>query len=174
MKIGIGSDHGGFDLKEVVRQHLENEGFEVVDFGTYNKDSVDYPDFGKAVAEAVVNNQVEKGIVICGTGIGISIAANKVLDDEYKDYIDSKFTDSGGMLLNIQRTVRNLSTTTVTPGTPSNGAAEPIYIELPPEMGRAILRLLRDADDDRLETIEWKRWYCKHNPEHHKCGEWFP
>lgn len=103
-----------------------------------------------------------------------SIAANKVLDNEYKDYIDSKFTDSGGMLLNIQRTVRNLSTATATSGTPSNGSAEPIYIELPPEMGRAILRLLRDADDDRLEAIEWKRWYCKHNPEHQKCGEWFP
>ncbi len=78
MKIGIGSDHGGFELKEIVREHLEKLGIEIVDFGTYNKDSVDYPEYGKTVAQAVVNKEVERGIVICGTGIGISIAANKV------------------------------------------------------------------------------------------------
>lgn len=78
MKIGIGSDHGGFELKEIVREHLENLGVEAVDFGTYNKDSVDYPEYGKTVAQAVANKEVERGIVICGTGIGISIAANKV------------------------------------------------------------------------------------------------
>lgn len=78
MIIGIGSDHGGFELKEFVKEYLDKSGVEFVDFGTYNKDSVDYPDFGKKVADAIVNKEVERGIVICGTGIGISIAANKV------------------------------------------------------------------------------------------------
>lgn len=78
MKIGIGSDHGGFELKESIKDYLNKEGIEFIDFGTYSKDSVDYPDFGKKVAEAVVSNEVDRGIVICGTGIGISIAANKV------------------------------------------------------------------------------------------------
>lgn len=78
MKIGIGSDHGGYNLKEEIKKYLNDKGYEVVDFGTNSNDSVDYPDFGQSVAEAVVDNKVEKGIVCCGTGIGISIAANKV------------------------------------------------------------------------------------------------
>lgn len=78
MKIGIGSDHGGFELKGEIKVHLEKKGIEVVDYGTYSLESVDYPDYGKKVAEAVVNKDVERGIIICGTGIGISIAANKV------------------------------------------------------------------------------------------------
>ena len=78
MKIGIGSDHGGYNLKKQVKEFLEEKGIEVSDFGTNSSDSVDYPDYAKKVAEAVVNKEVERGIVICGTGIGISIAANKV------------------------------------------------------------------------------------------------
>lgn len=78
MKLGIGSDHGGFELKEHIKAFLEKEGIEVVDYGTYSTDSVDYPDYGKKVAEAVVAKEVERAIVICGTGIGISIACNKV------------------------------------------------------------------------------------------------
>ncbi len=78
MKIGIGSDHGGFNLKEELIDFMEEKGIEVVDFGTYNTESVDYPDYGEAVAKAVVNGDVERGVVICGTGIGISISANKV------------------------------------------------------------------------------------------------
>lgn len=76
--IALGSDHGGFDLKEVVKEHLQKRGFEVKDFGTYSKESCDYPDFGRAAAEAVASGECEKGIVICTTGIGISIVANKV------------------------------------------------------------------------------------------------
>ena len=76
--IALGSDHGGFDLKEVVKEHLQKRGFEVKDFGTYGKESCDYPDFGRAAAEAVASGECEKGIVICTTGIGISIVANKV------------------------------------------------------------------------------------------------
>ena len=76
--IAIANDHGGFDLKESVKRHLEERGIEYKDFGTYSKDSCDYPDFGIPAAKAVAGGECEKGIVICTTGIGISIAANKV------------------------------------------------------------------------------------------------
>ena len=78
MIIGIGSDHGGFELKEDVKAYLISKDIEFVDYGTDSLESVDYPDFGKAVANAVMEKKVDKGIVICGTGIGISLAANKV------------------------------------------------------------------------------------------------
>ena len=76
--IAIGSDHGGFELKQEVIKHLQERNIEYKDCGTYTKDSCDYPVFAKKVAEAVVNKECELGILICGTGIGISIAANKV------------------------------------------------------------------------------------------------
>ncbi|WP_029522315.1 ribose 5-phosphate isomerase B [Persephonella sp. KM09-Lau-8] len=78
MKVAIGSDHAGFDYKEIVKKHLEEKGFQVIDKGTYSKESVDYPIFGEAVAQAVASGEADRGIVICGTGIGISISANKV------------------------------------------------------------------------------------------------
>ena len=78
MKIALASDHGGFKLKEEVKAHLQERGLEVLDLGTHNEDSVDYPAYGKACGEAVVSGQADVGIVVCGTGIGISIAANKV------------------------------------------------------------------------------------------------
>lgn len=76
--IGIGSDHGGFDLKQSVIKYLKEQGFEYKDFGCADKSSCDYPVYGRAVAEAVARGECEKGIVICTTGIGISITANKV------------------------------------------------------------------------------------------------
>ena len=76
--IAIGSDHGGFDLKEKIIVHLKERGMEVKDVGCYDKSSCDYPVYGRAVAEAVAGGECEKGIVICTTGIGISITANKV------------------------------------------------------------------------------------------------
>ncbi len=76
--IAIGSDHGGYPLKESVKKHLTERGIEFKDFGTNSLDSCDYPEFGRAVAEAVASGECEKGIVICTTGIGISIVANKV------------------------------------------------------------------------------------------------
>lgn len=78
MKISLGCDHGGYELKEIVKKHLENKGIEVADVGTYGMDSVDYPDYGMQAALLVAKNEADKGIVICTTGIGISIAANKV------------------------------------------------------------------------------------------------
>lgn len=76
--IGIGSDHGGYDLKQAVIAHLEERGIAYKDFGCMDKTSCDYPIYGKAVAEAVADGTCEKGIVICTTGIGISIMANKI------------------------------------------------------------------------------------------------
>lgn len=76
--IAIGCDHGGFALKQDVMKHLVARGLEYKDFGTYSEDSCDYPVYGKAVANAVANGECDKGILICGTGIGISITANKV------------------------------------------------------------------------------------------------
>lgn len=78
MKIAIGCDHGGLNLKNAILKHLEGKGIEYKDYGTYNEKSCDYPDIAIQVAEAVANKQEELGILICGTGIGISIAANKV------------------------------------------------------------------------------------------------
>ncbi|WP_416198740.1 MAG: ribose 5-phosphate isomerase B [Sporanaerobacter sp.] len=78
MKIGIGSDHGGYELKEEIKKYLEENGIEYIDYGTNSKDSVDYPEYGQKVAEAVKGGECDKGIVVCGTGIGISISANKV------------------------------------------------------------------------------------------------
>ncbi len=78
MKISIGSDHAGYELKELIKNHLEEKGFEVIDKGTFSKESVDYPLFGEAVAKSVSEGESTRGIVICGTGIGISISANKV------------------------------------------------------------------------------------------------
>lgn len=76
--IAIGSDHGGFELKQEIMAHLRERGLEYKDYGTYTAESCDYPDYGKAVARAVASGEAEKGIIICGTGIGISISANKV------------------------------------------------------------------------------------------------
>ena len=78
MKIAIGCDHGAFELKQEIIKFLESENHEVKDFGTYTKDSCDYPDIALPVAEAVAAKEYEFGILVCGTGIGIGIAANKV------------------------------------------------------------------------------------------------
>ena len=78
MKIAIGSDHGGYDLKEQVKGWLQELGHEVEDMGCHGRESCDYPDFGAAAARAVADGRCQRGIVICTTGIGISIAANKV------------------------------------------------------------------------------------------------
>lgn len=77
--VAIGSDHGGFALKEEIKKHLDERGIVYKDLGTYSEESCDYPVYGKAVAYAVAGGECDRGIVICGTGIGISLAANKVL-----------------------------------------------------------------------------------------------
>ena len=78
MKIGIGSDHAAFAMKEEIRAYLEAEGYEVTDYGTYSAERCDYPVYGEKVALAVRGGEVDRGVLICGTGVGISLAANKV------------------------------------------------------------------------------------------------
>ncbi len=78
MNIAVGSDHAGFDLKEAVLHYLDAQGVDYKDFGAFSLDSVDYPDIGAQAAEAVANGEFDRGILVCGTGIGMSITANKV------------------------------------------------------------------------------------------------
>ena len=76
-KIAIGADHAGFEYKEAIKDYLTLKGFEIVDMGTYSENSVDYPDFAHPVAEAVEKNEVDRGILFCGSGQGVCITANK-------------------------------------------------------------------------------------------------
>lgn len=77
MRIAVGADHAGYELKEILRKHLVDAGHDVRDLGTGSAESVDYPDFGAAVGRAVARGEAERGVLACGTGIGIAIAANK-------------------------------------------------------------------------------------------------
>jgi ribose 5-phosphate isomerase B len=78
MRVYLGSDHAGFERKETVREHLQAEGYDVTDVGTSSEESVDYPDFAAKVARAVARGDADMGVLVCGTGIGMAIAANKV------------------------------------------------------------------------------------------------
>ena len=78
MKISLACDHGGLELKNEIKAHLEARGFACRDFGTFTKDSCDYPDYARPAAEAVASGECERGVLVCTTGIGMSIAANKV------------------------------------------------------------------------------------------------
>ena len=78
MKLVLGADHGGFDLKENIKEYLKEQGIEFTDYGTLTGERCDYPDIAKKVAEAVADGTFDRGILVCGTGIGIGIAANKV------------------------------------------------------------------------------------------------
>jgi len=77
MRIGIGSDHAGYKMKEYIKKKLVEEGFEVVDFGTDSEESVDYPDYASKLAKEISEGKLERGILICGTGVGMCIVANK-------------------------------------------------------------------------------------------------
>ncbi|MHA2620511.1 MAG: ribose 5-phosphate isomerase B [bacterium JZ-2024 1] len=78
MRVGIGADHNGYALKQVLRRALSEAGYEVVDFGTHSEEPVDYPDFAWPLARAVANGEVDRGVLICGTGIGMAMVANRV------------------------------------------------------------------------------------------------
>ncbi len=78
MKIAVACDHGGFHLKNVLMNEMKKLGYEVIDYGTYSEESCDYPDYASKAAKAVAKGECEKGVVVCGTGIGVSITANKV------------------------------------------------------------------------------------------------
>ena len=78
MRIGIANDHSAVDMKNEIKAYLEGQGYEVINYGTDTNASCDYPEYGKKVAQAVVNGEVDRGIAICGTGVGIGLACNKV------------------------------------------------------------------------------------------------
>ena len=114
--IAIGSDHGGFELKTHIIKYLTEQGMELFDFGTYTEDSCDYPDIAEKVAKAVANGEYEKGILICGTGIGISIAANKVdgiraalCGDVYSAKMTRKHNDANILCMGGRVTGRELA-----------------------------------------------------------------
>jgi len=112
--IAVGSDHAGFELKEAIRKYLESLEITVKDFGTFSIDSVDYPDYAFAVASAVAKGEFERGILICGTGLGMSIVANKVkgiraaecttpyLAEMSRRHNDANILTMGGRILSVE------------------------------------------------------------------------
>lgn len=115
MKIAIGSDHAGFELKEQLKRYLEYRGFDYVDVGTNSPASVDYPEYAKKVGELVVGGECERGIMICGTAVGASVAANKVpgiraaaCGDTYiarqsREHVDANILALAGRILTYKR-----------------------------------------------------------------------
>ncbi len=106
VKIAIASDHAGFPLKEVVSEHLQAAGHEIIDFGTNSTASVDYPDYARPAAQAVANRQADRGVVICGTGLGVCMTANKVsgirgarCTDEYSARMSRRHNDANVLCL---------------------------------------------------------------------------
>ena len=127
MKIAIGCDHGGIVLKPAILEYLDKKGIPYEDLGTYTTDSVDYPVYAKKVADAVASGAFEKGILLCGTGIGMSIAANKVkgiraavLSDEFSAAACSAHNDAnvlclGGRVLSPEKAVKLVDLWLTTP-----------------------------------------------------------
>ena len=118
MKIALAADHGGFQMKEALKAHLVERGIDVLDLGTDSEASVDYPKYGRACGEAVVSGQADSGIIVCGTGIGISIAANKVkgiraavVTNEFmaemtKKHNNANIISFGGRVISIEEAIR--------------------------------------------------------------------
>ncbi|HEY6939361.1 MAG TPA: ribose 5-phosphate isomerase B [Terriglobales bacterium] len=111
MKIALGSDHAGFELKESVKRLLTTQGIQVDDRGTHSSESVDYPDFARAVGEAVVRGQADFGVLVCGTGIGMSMSANKIpgiraakADTEYEAEMARAHNDANVLCLGARVT----------------------------------------------------------------------
>jgi len=118
--IAIGCDHAGFEMKLALAEHLKERGYTVQDFGTFSTDSCDYPDFAKKVAHSVANGEAELGLLVCGTGIGMSMAANKVkgiraavLSDEFsaqatREHNDANILCLGARVLDIEKATKLL------------------------------------------------------------------
>ena len=114
MKIGIASDHQGYKLKRKLIKYLKNNDFEVIDYGTNSEESADYPDYAFKIGEEIVNNNISKGILICGSGIGMSIACNKVrgircakVDSVDEAYMTRKDNDANVIALSKKNTFWN-------------------------------------------------------------------
>jgi len=100
-RIALGADHAGYQVKDRIKELLQKKGFEVLDFGTHSDESVDYPDFAKLVAQSVANAESDRGILVCGTGLGMAIAANKTqgiraatCNDTYTARMAAEHTDA--------------------------------------------------------------------------------
>ena len=111
MTIAVGSDHAGFELKEILKEHLKGRGMEILDMGTFTEESCDYPDYAKKVAAAVLDKKAQMGLLVCGTGIGMSIAANKikgiraaVLSDEFSAEATRSHNDANILCLGARVT----------------------------------------------------------------------
>jgi len=121
-KIAIASDHGGYDLKKEIICFLEESGYPLQDFGCYNKESVHYPDYANKVAEAIISGEYQLGILVCGTGIGMSIAANKVkgiraslCHDTFsarmaKEHNNANILTMGGRVIGVGRAIEIVKT----------------------------------------------------------------
>jgi ribose 5-phosphate isomerase B len=122
MKIALGADHAGFELKDTIKQHLEHKGIETLDEGTNSAESVDYPDFARLVGHAVCWRQADLGILVCGSGIGMAIAANKVegiraahVSSEYEARMSREHNDAnvlalGARILNSEQAIAIVDT----------------------------------------------------------------
>ena len=115
MKIGIATDHRGVEVKQELINYLESEGYNVVDYGTNSEDSVDYPDYAFKVGEAVANKEIDFGVLICNTGIGMSIAANKVkgvrcakVSDEYEAEMTRRDNNANVLALSAHTDIKKL------------------------------------------------------------------
>jgi ribose 5-phosphate isomerase B len=148
MQIGLASDHGGFELKEAVKAFLKSIGVEPIDLGTFSEDSVDYPDFAAQVAEKVSTGRFERGILICGTGIGMSIAANKfrgvraaLVNDLYSSRFSREHTDANILVMGGRVVGKDVAKEIVR-----------IWLETPFARGRHQRRL------EKIETLEKKNF----------------
>lgn len=120
MKIALASDHGGYQMKNIIAQNLKNQGFEIDDLGTNSEESVDYPDFAQRVVQEILSQKAELGILVCGTGIGISIAANRhkgiraaLLYDDYvaqvaREHNNANILCFGGRTMKIEDVMRRI------------------------------------------------------------------
>ena len=120
MKIALAADHGGYQMKNLIAQNLKNQGFDVQDLGTNSEESVDYPDFAQCVVQEILDKKAELGILVCGTGIGISIAANRhkgiraaLLYDDYvaqvaREHNNANILCFGGRTMKIEDVMRRI------------------------------------------------------------------
>ena len=148
MQIGLACDHAGFELKEELRTFLKSLGVNTVDMGTFNEDSVDYPDFGILVAEKVSRGELEKGILICGTGIGMAMVANKfpriraaVANDLYSSRCSREHNDANVLIMGSRIVGRDLAKEIVK-----------VWLETPFAGGRHKKRL------EKIEALEKEKF----------------
>ncbi len=148
MRIGLACDHGGFELKEELKAFLKSVGAEPQDMGTFNEDSVDYPDYGILVAEKISRGDLERGILICGTGIGMSIVANKfrgvraaLVNDLYSSRYSREHTDANVLVVGGRIVGRELAKEIVR-----------VWLETPFAGGRHKRRL------EKIEVLEREKF----------------